>query len=96
MEKYTLLKIFVMVTDVKVLDEKIIGKASKGEVWVYFFRKNRADIDPGILEVSIALTALFAVIVVQPIDILIRTYSGNLFCSKLLGSSYTLWDIYFA
>lgn len=86
MEKYELHKI----RDghyIKMIDGNAIGKASKGEVWVYFFSKNNADIDIGVLEVTLALAALFALIVTQPVEIFLRVIAAICFMASYITAA---------
>lgn len=66
-----------------------------GEVWVCQFQKSNADIDPGILEVTLALSALFAVIVLQPIELIIQViaaicFLASYFTAMILYGTYVL------
>jgi len=80
---------------VKVLDGKVVGPASIGEVHTYRWRHQHEDVSPGMIEVSLAIAAVSAVLATQLSIFVFRivaavTFAMSVVASALLYAAYII------
>jgi hypothetical protein len=70
----------------KIVDGEIVGIATEGEVAAYLRQKHREKVDVGLIEVSLALCALLAVLFAQPWPVGFRVLSGMAFLMSFFAA----------
>ena len=75
----------------KSVNGRVVGIATPGEVYCYFIKQKYRDIDPGVIEISIALTGIAGIIVTIQTEVIVRTFAGIAFVLGLIATSHLYW-----
>ena len=78
---------------VKKRDGRVIGPALPGEIITYHWKLNLPDVDAGILEVALAISAIMAVISAADTLTIIKVLSGVAFIFSIIGC-YSIYTVY--
>ena len=75
----------------KILDGKVVGVASSGEVFCHFARERYHDVEAGVIEASLAFSGVAGVIFVLNLPILIKILAALVFVLSMITSSTFTW-----
>jgi len=75
----------------KIIDNEIVGIATVGEVFCYFYSREHSEIDAGIIEVSLALTAIAALLATVSMAWYLRLPAAFAFLLGFFATQLLYW-----